>query len=470
VAGLNASAEPTTTLGEDLRALLRCPRELWLIYLATFFEYLGIFSFLPTLPLWLSGDFAMDDKKAGWWAATFSTLVTLFVFLVGSIADTVGVRRTLFISFALAAVTRLGMALAPSPDMAIATLLAFGFAYATTSPVLQTAVQRASSKKTRAFAFSLWYVSFNLAGAMCGPLVIDLTRRAFLDPTTHKLAKKAVEIPLFGERMMSANTAIMGLGFVFATIALVVVAAVRKDFEHRIDPEDAATQGPAPKKVSPLVALKDVLADRPFWRFMVLLVLLSLVRMMFQHMHFTWPKYVLREQGEGFPIGTVWSFNSFLILFLAPLGTALTRKRRPFEVLLFGAFISALSPFVLCFGSSMPYQLGMIVVLTIGEALWSPRLYEYNLSIAPRGREATYVSLAALPYFLAKFLVGPTSGYLLNNFVPATGPRSAWIMWGVIGMTTMLGPIGIWFGRTWIAKSDPARPKTKGEEPESAAA
>lgn len=79
----------------------------------------------------------MGDKQAGWWAATFSTLVTLFVFLVGSIADTIGVRRTLFISFGLAAVTRLGMALAPSPSMAITAPLAFGFAYATSSPVLR---------------------------------------------------------------------------------------------------------------------------------------------------------------------------------------------------------------------------------------------------------------------------------------------------------------------------------------------
>ena len=471
MAGLSANAGPQTSLGDDLRALLRCPRELWLVYLATFFEYLGIFSFLPTLPLWLSGDFGMDDKKAGWWAATFSTLVTLFVFLVGSIADTVGVRRTLLVSFALAALTRLGMALAPSPNMAIATLLAFGFAYATTSPVLQTAVQRASSKRTRSFAFSLWYVSFNLAGALCGPFVIDLTRRAFLDPVTGKLVKKAIALPLVGERMFSANTAIMGLGFVFAAVALFVIAAVRKDFEHRIDPEDAATTEPAPKKVSPLVALRDVLSDKPFWRFMVLLVLLSLVRMMFQHMHFTWPKYVLREQGEGFPIGTVWSFNSFLILFLAPLGTALTRHRRPFEVLLFGAFISAMSPFVLCFGSAMPYQIGMILFLTVGEALWSPRLYEYNVSIAPRGREATYVSLAALPYFLAKFLVGPTSGYLLDTFVPTEGARTPWAMWAIIGVTTMLGPIGIWIGRSWIAKRDdrPPAPK-KEEEPTEAAA
>ena len=141
---------PRTTLAEDLRALLAGPRELWLIYLATFFEYIGIFSFLQTLPLWLSDDFGMDDTRAGWWAATFSTLVTLFMFLVGGIADSFGVRRTLILSFGLAAVTRLGMSWAPTTGAAIATLLAFGIAYATTSPVLQTAVQRASTPRTRA--------------------------------------------------------------------------------------------------------------------------------------------------------------------------------------------------------------------------------------------------------------------------------------------------------------------------------
>ncbi|MGZ3422116.1 MAG: MFS transporter [Polyangiales bacterium] len=437
--------EKETTLGDDLRALLECPRELWLIYLATFLEYLGVYSFLATLPLWLSADFGMGDKRAGWWAATFSTLLTLFVFLVGSIADAIGVRRTLIISFSLAAITRLAMALAPSPQLAITALLAFGFAFATTSPVLQTAVQRASTKRTRAFAFSLWYVSFNLAGAMTGPFIIDATRRHFLDHATGKLVKKAV--PFLGDKPVSAYSTIMAIGCVFALLAVAVVSTVRKDFEHRESVEPI-------KKVSPAVALREVLKDRVFWRFIVLLLLLALVRMMFQHMHFTWPKYVLRMQGEGFPVGTVWSFNSLLILFLAPLGTALTRKRPAFQVLLFGAFISALSPFVLCLGSSMPYQIGMILVLTVGEALWSPRLYEYNVSIAPRGREATYVSLASLPYFLAKFLVGPTSGYLLEAYCPANGVRHAAILWAIIGFSTMIGPIGIFLLRGWIGKNE----------------
>ncbi|MCS6899356.1 MAG: MFS transporter, partial [Myxococcales bacterium] len=292
MAGLSSATNETNTLSEDIKALLKCPRELWLVYLATFFEYVGIFTFLPTLPLWLSMDFKMSDERAGLWASVFSALVSLFVFLVGSIADAVGVRTTLLISFGLAALTRLGMSMAGTPNMAILSLLAFGFAYATTSPVLQTAVQRASSKRTRAFAFSLWYVSFNLSGALSGP-IIDSTRQFFLDPETgKKLIPKVVSLPLLGERMMTANAAILGIGFLSAAIAVLVIGLLRRDFEDRVDPED----GPVEKKekTHPIHALREVISDKVFWRFMLMLALLCLVRMMFQHMHFTWPKYVIR--------------------------------------------------------------------------------------------------------------------------------------------------------------------------------
>ncbi|RYE76285.1 MAG: MFS transporter, partial [Myxococcales bacterium] len=454
-----------------------------MIYLATFLEYVGIFTFLPTLPLWLSGDFGMTDQQAGWWASIFSILITLFLFLVGSLADAIGVRRMLLLSFGLAAVTRLLMALATTSTGAIAALMAFALAYGATSPGLQTAIQRTSTRSTRAFAFSLWYVSFNLAGTISGPL-IDTTRAAFIDPATKKLVPHVVNLPILGPRMMSAYAVILGLGFVSAALAVLVMLLLRRDFEHRADPEDkpsvvepeavepglepapldreASAATPAvkvePKKVSPLVALREVIADRAFWRFMLMLLLLCLVRMMFQHMHFTWPKYVTRVNGDEFPVGYVWSFNSFLILFLAPLGTAITRKQKPFNVLLIGAFISSLSPFVLCFGNSMPYQIGMVLFLTVGEALWSPRLYEYNVSIAPRGREATYVSLAALPYFLAKFLVGPSSGYLLSALCPAGGPYRTSLLWGIIGISTMVGPTGIFLLRNVIQKKEQETP------------
>ena len=105
---------------------------------------------------------------------------------------------------------------------------------------------------------------------------------------------------------------------------------------------------------------------------------------------------------------------------------------------------------MLCFGSALWIQVAMIAVLTVGEALWSPRLYEYNVAIAPRGQEATYVGLAKLPFFLAKLIVTPMSGWLLTNYCPADGPRDPTMLWAIVGATTLAGPLGMWLMQGWI--------------------
>jgi predicted MFS family arabinose efflux permease len=169
-------------------------------------------------------------------------------------------------------------------------------------------------------------------------------------------------------------------------------------------------------------------------------------------MHFTWPKYVTRVEGDSFPVGTIWSLNSLGILVLAPLATLLTRRLPIYPVLLLGATISAASPFLLCLGSGIRIQVAMIAVLTVGEALWSPRLYEYNVAIAPRGQEATYVGLAKLPFFLAKLLVTPMSGWLLATYCPAEGPRDPAMLWAIVGVSTIAGPIGMWLLRGRLAR------------------
>jgi MFS family permease len=438
---LGKAAEGPTTLLDELRGLVGPgSRDLWLIYLATFLEYLGIFSFLQTLPLWLSGDFGMSDKAAGWWASLFSLLVTLLSFFAGALTDTFGVRRLLVVSFVVAAATRLGMSLAGTGAEAVAWTMAFAFAYALTAPALQVAVNLAARPATRAFAFSLWYVSFNLAGALIG-WPIDAIRSRFL--VAGKLAPRAIDLPLLGVREVSAHDVILACGFASAALAALVVCFVRRDLGRDAGPSGAAS-------ANPLRAVGAVVAAPAFWRFMLLMVLLSLVRLMFQHMHFTWPKYVTRIEGDAFPVGTVWSLNSLGILFLAPLATAFTRRLPIFPVLLLGATISAASPFMLCLGSSLPIQVAMIAVLTVGEALWSPRLYEYNVAIAPRGQEATYVGLAKLPFFLAKLVVTPMSGWLLANFCPEQGARDPTLLWAIVGASTLAGPLGMWLLQGWI--------------------
>ena len=106
----------------------------------------------------------------------------------------------------MAAATRLGMSLADGPVAAVAWTLAFAFAYALTAPALQVAVSFAALPASRAFAFTLWYVSFNLAGATIG-VPIDWIRGRFLEGG--RLVPRVIDLPLIGPREVSAHDVIL---------------------------------------------------------------------------------------------------------------------------------------------------------------------------------------------------------------------------------------------------------------------
>lgn len=83
------------------------------------------------------------------------------------------------------------------------------------------------------------------------------------------------------------------------------------------------------------------------------------------------------------------------------------------------------------------------ILMSIGEAIWSPRLYEYTASIAPKGQEATYMSLSILPFFVAKFGVGMLSGNLLAWYMPETGARNPQMLWFWIAIMAAVCPIAL---------------------------
>src|SRR6266581_8042019 len=78
-------------------------------------------------------------------------------------------------------------------------------------------------------------------------------------------------------------------------------------------------------------------------------------------------------------------------------------------------------------GSIHPYYMMIAIyisIFSIGEAFYSPRVYEYAAAIAPKGQEASYGALSYIPFLIGKLLVG-TGGWLLAAFCPERGLRPA---------------------------------------------
>jgi MFS family permease len=426
-------------LVDDLRDLLTSPRELWIAYVIWYVENIGIFSMIYTLVLWLSVDFGYDDRGAANWATVFSSCATLFLLVTGFVGDALGLRRGMIVGFGLLAVGRFMMGFAPGRGMAITGLMIMCVGYAGCTPVMNTAFRRFSHPRARAFAFSIYYVILNVGGATAG-FIVDACRKRFLSSDGKTLEPRVVHLPVLGDHTLTAYRTVFLVGAGCAVVSFLLTLLLRDGVDT-----EAASEGPSAEPVAkpklPWQIAGEVMREVTFWRFMLLVGLLVFVKMIFQHGHFTLPKYALRELGESFPIGKFQTINPIAIIFLVPLATALTRHMRAFPVMLVGSVISAGSVFILVLPASYFTIAAFYLLLAVGESLWSPRSYEYIATIAPRGRESSYMGLSGLPFFLAKLGALPMSGWLLSKYCPAEGPRHASTMWLIIGLTTVIAPV-----------------------------
>merc|ERR1719174_3389383 len=101
-----------------------------------------------------------------------------------------------------------------------------------------------------------------------------------------------------------------------------------------------------------------------------------------------------------------------------------------------------------------------IVLMAFGEAIWSPRLYEYSTMVAPEGFEGTYVAVTFIPQYLSAAIVGLESGFLLQEFLPMyeneDHPRNPRALWGSIAFMSFLTPAALVVFRRCLFDEEPA--------------
>jgi hypothetical protein len=150
--------------------------------------------------------------------------------------------------------------------------------------------------------------------------------------------------------------------------------------------------------------LKDNFSQKVFWIYMGMLGILTFVKLTFYLFHVMFPTYATRVFGYDFPVAGVFgTLNPAMIVFLVPLISALTVNIRSYTMLMVGTAVSAAAVF-LCFipdsialaigdtwfgtwlfdywleapaGNRDPFLISFIIfimVFTVGEAIWSPRL------------------------------------------------------------------------------------------------
>jgi len=229
---------------------------------------------------------------------------------------------------------------------------------------------------------------------------------------------------------------------------------------------------------------KKLLSQSGFYRLLAFLLLIGFLKLIFLQTDYVFPKFGIRELGEGAPIGRLLAINYLLIIVFVPVVGALTQQFSAYRMVIVGGAICAASVFVMALptawfqdpangaigqwlghsylglkGGIHPYYIMTAIytaIFSLGEAFYSPRVYEYSAAIAPKGQEASYGALSYIPFLFGKLLVG-TGGWLLAAFCPEHGPRHSATMWLIFALAASVAPIGLIAFRSYIRVPEAGR-------------
>ncbi|MFO0790580.1 MAG: MFS transporter [Pirellulales bacterium] len=470
--------------------LWHAPRELWLALIIKFLMFAAYGLTNSTLKLWLSSDFGYSDRQALALVGAWSLIMTIFTLLVGSLTDAIGLRKTFFLGVLVCAIARLTMAFATVKWLALAGgLFPLAIGEALGAPVVVAAIRRYSNTSQRSISFSFLYMMMNLGFLVAG-LLFDGLRSALGEHGG---------INVLGHGLSTYRTLFL-VSFALELSILPFIHFLRKGAEAtdeglRFNPE-TKKYPEATMWTSFWLTARDSARDTVrlfvglmqqtgFYRLVAFLGLIAFLKLIFMQMQYVFPTFGIRELGEGAPVGRLWNVNSILIIFLAPVVGALTQRFSAYAMVVVGGIISSVSVFIMALptewfrgladgpighliaqtylgltGEVNPYYVMIvlyIVLLSIGEAFYSPRVYEYAASIAPKDQEASYAALSYIPFLLAKLLVGTLSGALLAKYCPAEGPRDSGTMWLVVALTASISPVGLLVFRRYIRLQEAGR-------------
>merc|ERR1719387_1242453 len=179
---------------------------------------------------------------------------------------------------------------------------------------------------------------------------------------------------------------------------------------------------------------------------------------------------MMRTYGPNAPWEVILSVNPVVTFFCAPFCTAMLIKYKVGfrKALILGAFLSGFSPFFLALFESYFGAILWITIMSLGQAVWGPKLYEYSTMSAPNGREGLFVAITAAPIYLSSVPTGILSGWMLEHYCPKGAPeeeRQGHLLWFWVGLSVCTSPVLLWIFRKKLLRKDEDKPPEQSDSP-----
>ena len=106
------------------------------------------------------------------------------------------------------------------------------------------------------------------------------------------------------------------------------------------------------------------------------------------------------------------------------------------------------------FGMNLVDFLIFIVIISFAEALYAPMINVFTFNFTKPGREGTFLTLTAAPFYFTMAVTGLLGGFLLENYYPAeeddTHKKRPWVIWLTIIAISATSTIILFLGRDYF--------------------
>lgn len=387
-----------------LQMFKKYPSIFWISNIIELFERYAWYGFYMGFGLFLvgskeTGAMGFSPVEKGAIMGTGSMLLYLLPILTGAIADKIGYKKVLLLSFLLYMSGFYMIQQFHSFEMVFVSFIWICVGGAFFKPIISAMISKTTNEETASIGFGIFYMMVNIGGFI-GPFVAGI---------------------MLGK----------GWNFVFMlSIASIAINFLITLLFFKEPKQERVATSLVKSLVQPFKNIFDTLIN---WRYSMFLVIMSIFWGAYNQLYYTFPNFIddwvntatiyqgihaffpalaeLINTGNGTVSAvTISSMDSFYIIIFQIAISAFVMRFRPLNAMIGGIFVLAL-------GLSMMYafQNGWLILIGLlifgwGEMSSSPKFTEYVGNIAPADKKALYMGSAYLAIALGHQIAGFLSG------------------------------------------------------------
>ena len=374
------------------------PRVFWVSNIMELFERWAWYGFYNAFALYLTlskdtGAIGFTQAQKGAIMGTGTMLLYFLPLITGAIADRIGYKKVLILSFISYVIGYFMVGNFESYEAIYFAYIFLAFAGALFKPIISAMIAKTTDKKSSSIGFGIFYMMINIGGFI-GPFISGLIYKTSWDLVFY----------------MSMLT--IGINFILVL------------FFFKEPGREKTTDSFI---LNVWKALKNIFITLTDFKYLLFLIIMAGFWTAFNQLYYSFPVFLddwVDLDRLSFFLGlapgtitavTVTSLDAFFIIVLQLWISTIAMKHRPLNAMITGILILSIG-LLFMFTSQNPWiAIFGILIFAVGEMASSPKFTEYIGRIAPADKKALYMGTSFLPLAAGHKFAGYLSGDLYAN-------------------------------------------------------